>query len=92
MLESALERDIEARPFEKVIRQFGEIVKSDPALYEKLDKTPDRDSFIDTYIALGAEHGCVFSREDLLIVVQEQKQGSNWVIPKSVLRLIAERF
>ena len=92
MLESALERDQEARPFEKVIRQFGEIVKSDSSLYDRLDKTPDKDSFIDLYVTLGAEQGCMFSREDLLVVVQEQKQGRNWVIPKPVLRLIAERF
>ena len=92
MLESALERDLEARPFEKAIRQFGEIVKSDTSLYDKLDATPDKDSFIDLYITLGAEQGCMFSRDDLLVVVQEQKQGKNWVIPKPVLRLIAERF
>lgn len=92
MLESALERDLEARPFEKVIRQFGEIVKNDSSLYDKLAATADKEAFISQYIALGAEQGCVFSRDDLLVVVQEQKQGSNWVIPKSVLRLIAERF
>ncbi|MCB1801252.1 MAG: hypothetical protein KDI82_06155 [Gammaproteobacteria bacterium] len=92
MLESALERDLKARPFEKTIRQFGEILKDDRTLLDKLDQTPDKDSFIDLYVALGAEQGCEFSRDDLLIVVQEQKQGSNWVIPKPVLRLIAERF
>lgn len=92
MLESALERDLNARPFEKVIRQFGEILKDDPALIDRLDQTPDKDSFVDMYVALGAERGCQFTREDLLVVVQEQKQGSNWVIPKPVLRLIAERF
>ena len=92
MLESALERDLESRPFEKVIRRFGEIVKSDPSLYEKLAATPDKESFIDRYAALGAEQGCMFSHDDLLVVVQEQKQGNNWVIPKPVLRLIAERF
>ena len=92
MLESALERDMEARPFEKVIRQFGELVKNDAALFEQLEQTPDKDAFIEKYISLAAEKGCSFSRDDLLIVVQEQKQGKNWVIPKSVLRLVAERF
>lgn len=92
MLESALERDLEARPFEKVIRQFGEIIKENSDLYQQLSETPDKESFIDLYVKLGADQGCAFSRDDLLIVVQEQKQGSNWVIPKSVLRLIAERF
>lgn len=92
MLKSALERDQMARPFEPIIRQFGEIVKSDDALFDKLSATPDRESFIDLYVSMGAENGCNFSRDDLLIVVQEQKQGSNWVIPKKVLRLIADRF
>ena len=92
MLDSALERDQKARPFEKVIRKFGEIIKDDRALIDQLDQTPDKDSFIDMYVTLGAERGCEFSREDLLVVVQEQKQGRDWVIPKPVLRLIAERF
>lgn len=92
MLESALERDTEARPFEKTIRKFGEIVKNDTALLDRLDATPDKESFLDLYVSLGKEQGCEFGRDDLLIVVQEQKQGSNWVIPKPVLRLIAERF
>lgn len=92
MLKSALERDQMARPFEPAIRKFGEIVKDDPALFEKLSATPDKDSFIDMYVRLASEYGCVFNRDDLLIAVQEQKQGSNWVIPKAVLRLIAERF
>ena len=92
MLDSALERDLKARPFEKDIRQLGEILKEDPSLIDQLDQTPDKESFIDLYVSLGAERGIEFTREDLLIVVQEQKQGSNWVIPKPVLRLIADRF
>jgi hypothetical protein len=92
MLESALERYQNARPFEKVIREFGEKVNQDPAIIDRLDQTPDKDSFTDLYVALGAEHGCAFSRADRLVAVQEQKQGSNRVIPKAVLRLIAERF
>jgi hypothetical protein len=92
MLDSALERDQKARPFEKVIRQFGEVLNEDDNLFDQLDKTPDKDSFIDLYIALGAQHDCIFSREALLIAVQEQKMGTNWVIPKKVLRLIGDRF
>lgn len=92
MLESALERDHKARPFEKTIRQLGEKIKEDEAFYERLSQTPDKDSFIDLYVTLGAENGLTFTRDELLIVVQEQKQGSDWVIPKKVLRLIAERF
>ena len=92
MLESALERDQMARPFERVIRQFGEVLNKDDNLVEQLDKTPDKDSFIDLYIALGAKNDCIFTREDLLIAVQEQKMGSNWVIPKKVLRMIGDRF
>lgn len=92
MLDSALERDQMARPFEKTIRQFGEILNRESSLVEQLDNTSDKDSFIDLYIALGAQHDCIFTREDLLVAVQEQKMGSNWVIPKRVLRLIADRF
>lgn len=92
MLESALERDQMARPFEQTIRQFGEMIKSDKALLDQLAATPDKESFINLYIKLGAERGCNFTRDDLLIAVQEQKQGRNWVIPKPVLSLIAERF
>ena len=92
MLDAALERDQKARPFEKTIRQLGEIIKDDEAMYERLSETPDKDSFIDVYIALGAENDLHFNRDDLLVVVQEQKQGTDWVIPKKVLRLIAERF
>jgi hypothetical protein len=92
MLKSAQERDQMARPFEHAIRQFGEIVKGDKSMLEKLDATATKDGFIDLYINLASEHGCTFSRDDLLIAVQEQKQGSDWVIPKSVLRMVAERF
>ena len=92
MLDSALERDQKARPFEKTIRELGELIKDDQTMYDRLSQTPDKESFIDAYVALGAENGLMFGRDDLLIVVQEQKQGSDWVIPKKVLRLIAERF
>lgn len=92
MLDSALERDLKARPFEKSIRQLGEIIKEDDAMFDRLEGTPDKESFLDVYVTLGAEKDLHFSKDDLLVVVQEQKQGSNWVIPKKVLRLIAERF
>ncbi len=92
MLQAALARDAQSRPFEKTIKQFGEVVLNNPALLAKLDESPDKESFIQLYRQLAGEQGIHFSREELLIVVQEQKQGSNWVIPKAVLRLIAERF
>jgi hypothetical protein len=92
MLESAAEKYQKERPFEKTIRQLGEIIKDDPAMFDRLDKTPDKESFMDAYVTLGAEKGLHFSKEDLLVAVQEQKQGKDWVIPKKVLRLIAERF
>lgn len=92
MLKSAMERDQVARPFEQPIRQFGEMIKQDGGLFDQLSATPDKDAFIDLYIKLAAERGCTFTRDNLLIAVQEQKQGSNWLIPKPVLRLIAERF
>lgn len=92
MLQAALARDAQSRPFEKSIKQFGEVVLNEPALLAKLDESPDKESFITLYRQLASERGIHFSRDELLVVVQEQKQGSNWVIPKAVLRLIAERF
>lgn len=92
MLQAAQERDAQARPFEQNIKRFGEAVMSNPALLEKLDTSPDKESFIQMYRELAASKGFHFSRDELLIAVQEQKQGSNWVIPKAVLRMIADRF
>ena len=92
MLDSALERDHKARPFEKTIRQLGERIKDSDAMFDRLEATPDKESFIDVYVAMGAENDLHFTKDDLLVVVQEQKQGKDWVIPKKVLRLIAERF
>lgn len=92
MLQAAQERDAQARPFEKNIKRFGEAVMADPGLLQKLDNTPDKETFIQMYRDLAAGSGIHFSRDELLIAVQEQKQGSNWVIPKVVLRMIADRF
>lgn len=92
MLKAALERDRQARQFEQTIRQFGDALLAEPGMLEKLERTPDRESFIDQYLALASERGFGFSRDELLIAIQEQKQGPNWVIPRAVLRLIAERF
>lgn len=92
MLQAALERDAQARTFEQPIKSFGEAVLNSPDLLEKLDTAPDKESFIRLYRELAAGKGFHFSRDELLIAVQEQKQGSNWVIPKAVLRMIAERF
>jgi hypothetical protein len=92
MLKAALERDAQDRPFEKPIKQFGEIVMSDPALLAKLDETRDADSFITAYCKLAAERGIHFTTENMKVAVQEQKQGSNWILPKVVLNMVRERF
>jgi hypothetical protein len=92
MLKAALERDTENRPFEKPIKQFGELVMAEPELLAKLDKARDADDFIAMYCKLAAERGIHFTPDDLRIVVQEQKHGSNWVIPKAVLNLVREIF
>jgi len=91
MLEKALERDTKARPFEKEIRKFGEAVLADKSLVDKLDSAPDRDAFMDMYCALAKERGISFTKADMAIVYQEQKQGSNWVLPKKVLIMMATR-
>lgn len=92
MLEKALQRDAESRPFEKEIKKLGEILLADPALLEKLDTTPDKMAFIDMYLVMAKERGINFSRDDLMIAVQEQKQGHDWILPKKVIRMIADRF
>jgi hypothetical protein len=92
MLESASKRDAHARAFEVEVRKFGEIVMNDPSIIEKLDATSDAHSFITTYVNLAAEKGIHFTAENMKIVVQEQKTGSNWLIPKAVLSIVRERF
>lgn len=92
MLKTALERDLEARPYERNIRAFGEALVGSPELLERLDQTPDRESFIETYLEMADQHGQKFTREELLVAVQEQKMGSNWVLPKAVLMMIRDRF
>ena len=89
MLEKALERDTENRVFEKQIRKFGEAVLADKSLADKLDMTPNRDAFMDMYCTLAKERGINFSKADLKIAYQEQKMGSNWVLPKKVLLMMA---
>jgi hypothetical protein len=92
MLEKALQRDTETRYFEKEIKRLGEIVMNDQSLLGRLDTTPSKSAFIDMYCELARERDIRFSRDDLLIAVQEQKQGHNWIIPKKILRMIADRF
>ena len=92
MLKSAKEEYAKQRPFEKPMRQFGEVLKDDQSLYDRLSETPDKDAFIDLYLSMAAERGFNFSRDDLEVVVQEQKQGKDWVIPPKVQRLVRERF
>lgn len=92
MLETAKERDKQARIFEVKMREFGEMIRGDSAILAELNNTPDKDSFINLYCQRAAERGCYFTREDMLIAVQEQKTGNNWIIPRNVLTMIAERF
>lgn len=92
MLKAALDRDNRSRPFEKPIKQFGEIVVSDPMLLAKLEATSDANSFIGTYCRLAAEKGIHFTAQEVSIVVQEQKTGNDWVIPRVVLNIVRERF
>lgn len=92
MLEKAQQRDAEARAFEKEIKRFGELVMGDANLMAQLDKTPDKGAFIDEYIRIARSKGIEFTKSDLEIAVQEQKQGHDWIIPRQVLRMIADRF
>lgn len=92
MLKTAFERDSQNRPFEKSIKQFGEIVMSEPVLLAKLEETRDANSFFAAYCKMASEKDIHFTPDDMRIVVQEQKQGSNWVIPRAVLNILRERF
>jgi hypothetical protein len=92
MLEKAHQRDAENRYFEKEIKKLGEIVMNDPDLLSRLDETPTKSAFIDMYCEMAKERNISFSKADLLIAVQEQKHGKDWVIPKKILRMIVERF
>lgn len=92
MLKSAEVRDKEARVFEVSMREFGEAIRSDDKVLAELNNTPDKESFIRLYCQRGIERGFRFTREDVLIAVQEQKTGSKWIIPRNVLSMIAERF
>lgn len=90
MIKTAAERDAQSRAFEKPVRQFGEIVMTDPSIFTKLEATKDADSFIATYCQLAADRGIHFTHDELRVVIQEQKTGSNWLIPKAVLGLARE--
>jgi hypothetical protein len=92
MIDSALSRDANNRAFEKEVRKFGEILKGDDALLARLETTSDADSFIAAYISMAAQKGIHFTADDMKIVVQEQKTGQDWLIPKVVLMMVRERF
>lgn len=92
MIDSALARDTNNRSFMKEIRKFGEILKDDKALLASLEATSDAGSFISSYISMAAQKGIHFTANDMKIVVQEQKTGHDWLIPKVVLMMVRERF
>ena len=92
MLEKALMRDAQNRSFEAEVRKFGEILKDDPVLLAKLEATSDAHSFITAYVNLAAEKGIHFTADNMKVIAQELDTGHNWIIPKSVLSMVRERF
>lgn len=92
MLEKAYLRDAQNRAYEAEVRKFGEILKDDQSLLARLEATSDAHSFITTYVNLAAEKGIHFTADNMKIIIQEQKTGHNWIIPKSVLNMVRERF
>ncbi|MBA2126996.1 hypothetical protein DLM45_12300 [Hyphomicrobium methylovorum] len=92
MLEKALQRDAESRPFEKEMRKLGDLVMKDPALLDRLEATPTKEAFINVYCEMAREQNISFTRDDLLIAVQEQKHGKDYVLPKKILRMVMDRF
>lgn len=91
MLETVRKEVMQERAFEKEMRKFGELVIDDPGIQEQLRAINDRDVFISTYVRLAAEKGFRFTEEQMRVAVQEQKQGSDWILPRvvqSMLRLL----
>lgn len=92
MLESVRHDIIQERAFEEAIRGFGEIVVRDKAIQVKLNNAVDngvsRDEWIALYVALAKERGFAFTAPQMLVAMQEQKQGKDKIIPSLVQRLI----
>lgn len=82
MLESVRQTVENERSYEGVMRAFGEVLQEDPELQTRLDQVVDKDEFARLYVDLGAQKGYDFTLDQVLTVIQEQKQGSNWVLPR----------
>jgi hypothetical protein len=82
MLESVRQIVENERSYEGVMRTFGEILQEDPELQARLDQVVDKDEFARLYVELGTQKGYEFSLDQMLTVMQEQRQGSNWVLPR----------
>ena len=62
--------------------EFRELVLRSPALQERLDAEDDMRSFVSVVVALGAEHGYVFTHADVESAVSESRRVwiERWVI------------
>lgn len=93
MLESVRHDITQERSFEDAIRAFGETVVQDRAIQGKLngaiDKGESRDQWIALYVALAREKGFSFTPAQMLVAMQEQKQGKDKIIPSLVQKMIS---
>jgi hypothetical protein len=93
MLESVRHDIIQERSFEEAIRRFGEIVVQDKVVQGKLngsiDKGESRAQWVALYAALAKEKGFSFTAEQMLVAMQEQKQGKDKIIPSMVQKMIS---
>lgn len=84
MLETVRQSVAQERAYESVMREFGELVERDPTIQSRLDAVSDKDGLAELYVQIGSENGFHFTADQVRIVMQEQKQGSNWILPRCV--------
>ncbi len=90
MLKAVQETVKSERAYESVMRSFGEILERDSNLQKKLNEVVDKDGFAKIYVELAAEKGYEFTVNQMFTAMQEQKQGSNWVLPRCAQSIMRE--
>lgn len=81
------------RSFEQAIREFGLIVAQESTVQARLSDAIDSGMTLDEWVAfytrLAGERGHVFTPEQLLVAMQEQRQGRDRIFPSIVQKWIA---
>lgn len=93
MLEVVRQDNLQQRPFDEAIRQFGAAVASDRGIQATLNAAIDqgmsRDDWVALYVRLAGERGLHFSAEQLQVAMQEQKQGKDKILPSAVQKMVS---